>query len=480
MDSEGQLASAIALIRSHLPCSVELPAGAGKTHLIAALTASLASSGKRTLILTHTHAGVDALRRRALAFGTNPRSMAIRTIDGWCFDLIRHFPELSRLSVPEEPEWADSKKYHEAAVVAIHTAAVRRMLIVSYDLVVVDEYQDCLVDQHFVILALKEILPAVVFGDRLQGLFNFGANVPVAWDTDVVAHFAPQLLVPSPHRWDRTNAPLGRWLQSIREPLIDGQAITLTDAPVTWQQASDGRAQARSCLAQTKVDGSVVALGQFRWDCTKVAQRLNGSYGVMEELEAKELLKLADLIDTREAPKIASGAVQFAVNCATGVADKFASSARRRLADGNAVAMPSKPELRIQCETINGLLTDPSPQNVRTALLSLEQLAGFRPYCREAWREVLTALQHAALEPDLTVRAAVTRQRNHTRIVGRRAERRVVSRPLLVKGLEYDHVILLDADRYTAAELYVALTRGSHSVTVISKSQIIKPVSKVA
>jgi len=477
MDSEDELAAAVELVSANLPCSIELPAGAGKTHLIAAFSASMARKGRRTFVLTHTHAGVDAMRRRSRSFDIPAHASTVRTIDGWCFDLVRHFPQLSHLDAPEEPEWGESKKYHAAAVLAIRTTAVRRMLLASYDVVVVDEYQDCLVDQHAVILALKEILPTLVLGDRLQGLFDFGANVPVSWDADVVPNFPPLVMAPTPYRWQSTNPQLGQWLQSIRAPLLNGEAIAIADAPVAWQQAYGPQARTTTCLAQANAGGSVVALGQFRPDCAKVAQGLNGSYGVMEELEAKELLKLADLVDSSDPPQVASGVVQFAVNCATGVADKFASAARKRLAEGKAIAMPSKPELSGQCEAVNRLLTDPSPQNVRAACLSLEQLAGFRPYCREAWREVLVALHQAALDPALTVRAALTRLRNHTRIVGRRLERRVVSRPLLVKGLEYDHAILLDADRYTAPELYVALTRGSASVTVISNSQTLNPVT---
>jgi len=52
----------------------------------------------------------------------------------------------------------------------------------------------------------------------------------------------------------------------------------------------------------------------------------------------------------------------------------------------------------------------------------------------------------------------------------------VVSRPLLVKGLEYDHVIILNPEKYSAQELYVALTRGSKSVTIISNTVVLPPV----
>lgn len=73
---------------------------------------------------------------------------------------------------------------------------------------------------------------------------------------------------------------------------------------------------------------------------------------------------------------------------------------------------------------------------------------------------------------------ALQLERHHTRAVGRSAAARVVSRPLLVKGLEYDHVIILDPTAYGAQELYVALTRGSKSVTVISDSSTL-PAARV-
>lgn len=480
MDSDDQLALTIATIRSSLPCSVELPAGAGKTHLIAALAATLAKTDKRSLILTHTNAGVDAIRRKARALDVPYKSATVRTLDAWCFDLVSHYPQLSVLTVPAEPVWEDSAEYQKAAARAIKTSAVQRMLRVSYDMVIVDEYQDCLVDQHSVVMALKAILPTAVFGDRLQGLFNFKDNVPVVWESDVAANFRAHSVPSSPHRWLRTNPQLGEWLLSIREPLLNGKSVSLVGAPVTWREASGPQTRTATCFAQANSTGSVVALGQFRADCAMVARNLSGSYGVMEELEGAELLKFAELIDAGDPPSVAFGTVEFAVKCANGVADKFISATRQRLAAGKSISAPSKPALHGAYDALNLLLTDPTPQKVRDALLRLEKLPGFALYCREAWRDILPALQHAALEPPLTVRNAVTKLRNHTRVVGRRREKRVVSRPLLVKGLEYDHVIILDADRYTAPELYVALTRGSQSVTVISKSQTLTPVVRPA
>lgn len=38
---------------------------------------------------------------------------------------------------------------------------------------------------------------------------------------------------------------------------------------------------------------------------------------------------------------------------------------------------------------------------------------------------------------------------------------------LLVKGREYDHAVILDADSLNARDLYVVMTRGAKSLTII-------------
>jgi len=44
---------------------------------------------------------------------------------------------------------------------------------------------------------------------------------------------------------------------------------------------------------------------------------------------------------------------------------------------------------------------------------------------------------------------------------------KLIGTTLLVKGLEYDHAVILDADVLDAKHLYVAMTRGSKSLTII-------------
>jgi DNA helicase IV len=48
----------------------------------------------------------------------------------------------------------------------------------------------------------------------------------------------------------------------------------------------------------------------------------------------------------------------------------------------------------------------------------------------------------------------------------------------VVKGLEYDHAVVLNAERYSATELYVALSRSRKSLTVVSNERYLCPAPR--
>lgn len=477
MADEPRIENAVEAVISTLPCSVTLPAGAGKTELIAAAVAKVAQRGGSCLVLTHTHAGVDALRRRMQKFGVPKDQVLVRTIDSWSYDLIAHFPDLSGLTVPGAPDWSMSTEYHRAAARAVRSRAVKRMLQVTYTHMFVDEYQDCLVDQHELILAMSAAIPTAVFGDPLQSLFNFGRNQPINWRSDVVANFPGVEVEHIPRRWEPDHRALGSWLVEIREYLLNGETIDLAAGPVSWLRRNGYNTHVGVCFDALKFDGTVAVLGQFRADCVKAASSLKGSYSVMEALDEKLPMALAETIDAGEGSAIVAAVVEFAAACSIGMSKHIPSARRKQLADGKSFSI-RKAELRPAYDALMRLRSDPSPVTVLRALDLLRSLPEVAIHCREAWGEITEAVAIAGTD-ECIVADALHRTRNRSRSIGRRSVKRVVSRPLLVKGLEFDHVIILNPERYSAQELYVALTRGSKSVTVISEA-IVLPAAKMA
>lgn len=410
-------------------------------------------------------------------FGVGHDPVVVRTIDSWSYDLIAHFPKLAHLDVPAAPDWSRVADYHRAAARAVSTKAVARMLEVSYSTLFIDEYQDCLTDQHELALALAKVLPAAVLGDPLQSLFNFGRNRPVDWSTDVLPNFPAVDVEHRPHRWDPDHQTLGAWLVAIRDNLINGQPIDLTSAPVTWVRRDDPRTFVGTCYAALKVDGTIAVLGQFRRDCVNAAGNLGGLYAVMEAIDEMVPITLATNIDTKDGAEVAQAIVKFAIDCSSGIPNHIPAGKRQRLGEGKSFTTRND-DLRAAYEAIGQVRSTPTPGEVRRALDLLSKLPGVSIHCREAWSEITRSVA-TAMTDGCSVYEALQRTRNHTRVVGRRPTARVVSRPLLVKGLEYDHVIILNPANYSAQELYVALTRGSRSVAVISDTAVL-PAAQMA
>src|ERR1700756_2059458 len=75
--------------------SMIAPAGCGKPEQIA-LSTQIA--GGRRLILTHTHAGVDALRKRLKKHKVPSDKCRVETIAGWCLRYALSFPKRSGLA----------------------------------------------------------------------------------------------------------------------------------------------------------------------------------------------------------------------------------------------------------------------------------------------------------------------------------------------------------------------------------------------
>ena len=50
---------------------------------------------------------------------------------------------------------------------------------------------------------------------------------------------------------------------------------------------------------------------------------------------------------------------------------------------------------------------------------------------------------------------------------------KLIGTTLLVKGLEYQHAIILEAESMSSKELYVALTRGARTITIVTTAGVI-------
>ncbi len=187
------------------------PAGCGKTELVSLAVGQLPAT--RQLVLTHTHAGVRALKRRLRKHEVPPSRYRVETIAGFSLRWSASYPQLS--GVPDlQPERAQWGHVYPAAARAFRNGNIADALANSYHGVFVDEYQDCTLPQHELVETLAEFLPVRVVGDELQGIFDF-REPTVAFDTDL-GNFECLGELDHPHRWSEANPDLGDWLLDVR------------------------------------------------------------------------------------------------------------------------------------------------------------------------------------------------------------------------------------------------------------------------
>lgn len=441
---------------------VVAPAGCGKTELVAQAVAAARSD--RQLVLTHTHAGVDALRVRLRRYRVDSRHYRVDTIAGFCLRLAASYPATSALTDPN-PTGAGWQAVYAAALRVLESPVGEHLVISSYAGLIVDEYQDCTEDQHRVILAIAEKIPTRVVGDPLQGIFGFGGQVLVGWE-DLRRDFVELPPLRDPWRWKFSNPELGRWLLLAREPLAAEEPLDLRDSPV---QVLDGSTRAKHVLACHRVagqGGSVVAIRKWARDAHATSQRLGGSFTSMEEMDCNDLQTFAQLLDRATGTDLAGALIGFAKSCMTEVGSHL-STAAKRLSEGKLPRTRTGSESSAAVLALAAVAERSTAGDVGVALEAIRSLPGTKVYRRELFREALRTVASVNAKEFSSFADAAWHIRDRARHRGRRPDSRVLSRTLLVKGLEFDHTLVLEPSELDAKNLYVALTRGSASATVL-------------
>lgn len=279
---------------------VVAPAGYGKTYLIAEATAF---SDGRQLILTHTYAGVNALRRKFSALGVKEHQFHVDTIASWALRLCLSYRHTSGWVIERPRDNGQWNDLYASCCDLLDHEFVRRVIRSSYVGLYVDEYQDCSVDQHAIVMKVSRDLPCRVVGDPLQGIFDFGGQRPVDWTADVEGAFEQLGLLDVPHRWVQAGAgELGEWLRGVRENLENGNAINLErHLPVGVRYVAANavpqdlqRTQGNTCRYFNCGQGqTVIAIHkgsqEYKAKCHRLSQNLSGRYSSIEEVEGRDI-----------------------------------------------------------------------------------------------------------------------------------------------------------------------------------------------
>ena len=463
---------------------VVAPAGYGKTHLIAESTSR---SVGRQLILTHTYAGVSALRRKMRVLGVSDKLYHIDTIASWALRLSLSY---SRTSGWENKRPADNEQWSALYDVCAHLLDhefIRRIVRASYEGIYVDEYQDCSTTQHGIIVKLSRDLPSRILGDPLQGIFDFNGQNSVDWERDVEVNFMQLGVLEVPHRWIQAGADdLGAWLNNVRKCLEQGQPIDLNaDCPEVVRVIhpnADPQAiiqeQGNTCryFACDRAH-TVIAIHkgsqEFKIKCHTLSRNLSGRFSSIEEVEGKDLFSFIQKIDIAQtgAARLIE-VIAFAKRCMTAVEQNLPAGTIR----GEHVNIRANTRNPEAAGRANAYLVEPTSFAMADLLLAVKETAGVKVIRVDLFNRALGVLRKHVLHPDMSLAEAAEKYHGEFRYKGRPiGRRRLIGTTLLVKGQEFDHAIVLDAVSLSKKELYVALTRGARSLTIISTDPVLNP-----
>lgn len=459
--------------------TITAPAGCGKTHLIAsALTRH--TGNKPILVLTHTNAGVVALRNRLDQAGVPSRAYRLSTIDGWAMRLISTFPARGG----QQPEILELKKpktdypaIREAAWKLLKAGHISDVLKSSYARLVVDEYQDCSVPQHAIVFYAAQSLPTCVLGDPMQAIFGFQGNALADWEKHVCTHFPVAGQLTTPWRWKNAgNDQFGLWLLDARERLRTGHPVDFQSCPehVQWVHldgTDDHKRRLQAAITPCPLpDGRVLIIGESISPPSqrRIASQTPGAV-VVESVDLKDLVAFAASFDFNSALALPD-LVGFAAEMMTNLGGPELMKRVASLNAGTAHNPPNEVE-----QAALAFCGAPSRTAALNLLVEMNRQQGVRVHRPAVLRSCMTAFRTSDGTPGNTFQDAVVREREKNRLIGRPLPKRAVGSTLLLKGLEADVAVVLNADELDARNLYVAMTRGSTKLVICSKSSSLNP-----
>lgn len=447
------------LSKSTEPVLVEAAAGCGKTEAV--VQAVKHTNGKQ-LVLTHTHAGVAALRSRFRKHKIPESKYRVITIASWLLRYALAYPSMSGFTNPN-PTKGEWENLYPAILTLFERPFIKNVLQNSYTGIFVDEYQDCTLIQDAVIKKLCAFLPVRVLGDPLQGIFGFGNDPKINWQTNVKAFFMQLPSLVEPYRWTKegNNRELGNQLMNIRASLIAGEEISLSEySQIQWIPWSEQ--QEIQVLLNFNAAGHITGIhagqrvdignGKKEHLDRLTGRQTNGIYQCIEEMDCYSLMETAHHFDTALSNQN--------INHFKWALKNFIQDGVAERADGLQRVMSRIDEVH----SFERLDFSQLIQDVIDLVMNTVPV-----YRKELFIEMDRAAREFSTNRFSSFREASYVARNKTRLNGRKLEKRVISRTLLIKGLEFDHAVVLNADQMQNAEnFYVAITRGSKSLRILS------------
>ena len=448
------------------------PAGYGKTYAIAECL--LHTPGK-SLVLTHTNAGVSALKERFKERNIPTTKYHVETISSYAQKYVHSF--VNPTAIPSQ----DNKKAYFPYIIStvltvLQNPCVAKIIKNTYQDLFVDEYQDCTLSYHRIIMVLSHYMRTHIMGDPLQGIFGFSAKDPLVDMRDVrqmedFAYNSYELEIP--WRWNNNGREdLGKQLGLLRGQLIRQQNINIDYAvypaiivhriitDVLYVELpriiNDILGKYPNVLFIHPISTSTDPRVDF-------VRKFNNRIYMLESLDDKDFYSLSRAFDAMTPdtllPTLSAicGKLFGITHTKEWITD---GRVKNRQGENKDLSLRLDEKVRFTKENF-------SHRNI-ASILEFFRTELKMPAARiDLLNSLILSLKDAD-ENKCSVYDAMCGTRNRLRRHGRKILGHCIGTTLLTKGLECDCVVLLDIDAFTDyRHLYVALTRGSRDIIVI-------------
>lgn len=462
------------------------PAGHGKTHAIAECVKQCVEG--RQLILTHTHAGIASIRLKLKKMNVSSASYHIETISGFAQSIVLSFIGNSKLPKKEDKTYFD--EVIKGACKLVKTESFKTVLIISYNHMFLDEYQDCNVDQNELLMLMAEVLPTHIFGDEMQGIFTFNGTL-VNFGRDLV-NFNTYNQLQTPWRWKNrgNNAVLGDWILSIRSQLEQPQAtITLRSDKTANVKVikknfdwSSYYKSVSNVLSNIKSNSILVIFPSFKEngiphgglnDRTKIKPLIDYSHQFMliEAIDEKSYYSTAKLIDEL------ISCIKRARNKYSKIYDVLEKMSLKKETlhiwfSPQKVLVKKRGDKAILSQVLSQLCSSfieaPSYESLKHIIDFFYVNCKGQYHRSDLFRSIRHCLGSVVSEGD-SLYEQMSRFKDNLRRGGRKIEGKCIGTTLLTKGLEFDTVVILHADKFEdARNFYVAISRACKELIIFT------------
>lgn len=476
-------------------------AGHGKTEQIASMILS-DSSGLKTLVLTHTNAGVSSLIKRFKRKGISSDKYDIYTLDSFSVRYALAYPLRSGIDTHPAESDGEYDLCRKGAIEVFKIGFLQDFLQTRYSQIIVDEYQDCEILQHELVLQISENVDCTILGDPMQGIFNFGGATLVSWEEIRKSFDEDEVNLDVPYRWRGGNEDLGEWIRSVRDKLEAGEEIVFEGNGIEFVESPDRQTKYQTIMSCLNESDEVLVLikdessiGSGR---KNVAQYYKGRLQIIDALEFKELNKFLRIVESDDQKIFFEGLLSFCSRCIT-QAKSLTSSIQNKIekiwcSSPVSIAKLKDEEIRRkdlrEKELINELYqvaldavgssgverSEKVLLFMNLAEIYLKEKPNQKGYIFrwDVWKSAKNALsafaekstEYSLLDCGRSIRQKIS-------FIGR-GFKKVVSTTLLTKGLEFDHVIIIKPEDFETKHLYVALSRAKKKITILGDKQVVQ------